>query len=287
MASQVKREDGKVWIDGLMTLRKSWIILAGGFLVIAAVMVWVFLLEEDLDGNAEQLVAKLGAEEKESVLRKLGLRARRREDRATIIGRKLAALGDEGVEALAGGLETSGSILLWIRTPTVVAHLGPGRSRLVGQLIRGLKCDCAKRPYAMMALREIGPPAVDAAPALVSVLEGTDTALQPLAAEVLGRIGPGAKEAVPALVKALASANARTRWCSAVALESIDVAAAAGHAKGVLAETAKGAEHGLRRQAEEALDRVAAWEKVQDAATSQPAAGQPGGPQPRSRPGGR
>jgi HEAT repeat protein len=85
----------------------------------------------------------------------------------------------------------------------------PASSRVRGYLDRrsaaknkaGLRIP--DRAWAAEALGEIGPDAVEAAPALVAALEDPEVHVRFRAAEALGNIGPAAVEAVPALVTAL------------------------------------------------------------------------------------
>lgn len=115
--------------------------------------------------------------------------------------------------------------------PALIAALGDaddevrrlaqvGLERLKLSLEKALKL-CGKQladtPYAEVALRRSGPPAV---PALIDALRSDAAEVRAKAARVLGSIGEGAAAAVPALTAALEDdcpetrlAAAKARWC--------------------------------------------------------------------------
>jgi hypothetical protein len=80
-----------------------------------------------------------------------------------------------------------------------------------------------KRSNALWALREIGPQAAEAVPALIRMLNQRGEGEHPEAvANALGGIGPGARAAVPALAKLRADDDKRIRSAAARALSRID-----------------------------------------------------------------
>ena len=83
----------------------------------------------------------------------------------------------------------------------VARALGPAARPLIPGLVRVALSDdhWSVRSPAIEALGEIGPGAVEAVPALVTVARGTGSVLRKAAAEALGAIGPPAKDALPAL----------------------------------------------------------------------------------------
>jgi len=83
----------------------------------------------------------------------------------------------------------------------VARALGPAARPLIPGLVRVALSDdhWSVRTPAIEALGEIGPGAVEAVPALVTVAKGTDSGLRQAAAQALGAIGPPAKDALPAL----------------------------------------------------------------------------------------
>lgn len=203
------------------------------------------------------------------------------------IGGELASLGDVGLRALVDGLQREGSGVLWFRVHQVVGHFGPRAREIVPVLVQSAEPSCSIGPYALMALEQIGPHAVEAVPVVIRALRGQDTSLRSLAARVLCRIGPGARAALPALVAGLRDSDARTRWWSAVAIECIDIAAAAREAKPMLVEAAKQTYYcRVRLKAVEALGRVHAWEERQVLPASHPEAKGSGAVLPDLWPGG-
>ena len=76
--------------------------------------------------------------------------------------------------------------------------------------------DVGVRTEAAQILKNLGPKAKSAVPALIHALQDSDQDVVLFAAQALGRIGPDAQEAVPALQEALQNTgpNSETtlRW---------------------------------------------------------------------------
>ena len=87
--------------------------------------------------------------------------------------------------------------------------------------------DPTVKRLAAEALRQIGPAAAPAVPALIETLKDTDPTAKWLAADALGAIGPAAAPAIPALVEVLKDkgANSLARAGAASALGAIGPAA--------------------------------------------------------------
>lgn len=82
--------------------------------------------------------------------------------------------------------------------------------------------------YALVQLAMQGPPAVEALPAIVPMLQDARALHRYLAAEALGAIGPQAASAVPALTQSLKDEEAVVRDSAADALAAIGTPEAAG-----------------------------------------------------------
>jgi HEAT repeat protein len=76
-------------------------------------------------------------------------------------------------------------------------------------------------------IKELGPKAAEARPALIAALKSPDPAVRREAAAALGYIGPEAAPAVPALMEALADPEDRVRRAAAESLGNLGPAAAA------------------------------------------------------------
>jgi HEAT repeat protein len=84
--------------------------------------------------------------------------------------------------------------------------------RRVKKLIEGLKDrDARVRASSAVELGEIGPPAVDAIPALMRNLRHKNWYVRCQSGWALGMIGPGAKKAIPRLIKMLKDPEADVR----------------------------------------------------------------------------
>jgi serine/threonine protein kinase/HEAT repeat protein len=85
--------------------------------------------------------------------------------------------------------------------------------------------DVSVREWAAIAVRDVGPPAAEAVPALMAALEDNMSGIRDWAAMALGSIGPAAKEALPALLVALRDTNTFLRAAAAGAIGAIGTAA--------------------------------------------------------------
>jgi HEAT repeat protein len=112
--------------------------------------------------------------------------------------------------------------------------------------------EVADRRYAAIELKKMGPPAAEAVPELIAVLDDPEERVGQEAVEALGQIG---KAAVPALIDALVKATAwRVRRGAAAALSRIGPAAAG--AVPTLINAVRGPKMEIRRAAAEALGKI-------------------------------
>ena len=112
------------------------------------------------------------------------------------------------------------------------------------------------RTYACGELRELGPLAKPAVPALVRALNCGDNYVEREAPRSLGAMGEDARDAVPALIEKLRNSNRDSSWFSAEALGAIgepalvaipDLEIAASGDSGLLVEYAENALKRLRK----------------------------------------
>ena len=112
------------------------------------------------------------------------------------------------------------------------------------------------RTYACGELRELGPLAKPAVPALVRALNCGDKYVEREAPRSLGAIGEGARDAVPTLIEKLRMSTRDAGWFSAealgkigepalVAIPELEIAASSG--SGLMVEFANNALNRLRR----------------------------------------
>jgi HEAT repeat protein len=122
--------------------------------------------------------------------------------------------------------------LLAEKDPQVRGHVVDALASLgekaLPRLIKALQHDDTQG-LAVAVIRQLGPKAKDAVPALAEELKDPDAAYRREVCFALASIGPGAKPAVPALVKALSDADEGVRHIATYALGKIgpDAAAAA------------------------------------------------------------
>ncbi len=116
-----------------------------------------------------------------------------RRDRAA---EALAKLGADGVKALAGLLGDRDSDVR-ARAAETLGQIGPDAKEAIPALAKAMK-DRESGPWPAQALGRIGAAAV---PVLIEALKAKDGEQQALAADALKQIGPAAKDAVPALVE--------------------------------------------------------------------------------------
>jgi vesicle coat complex subunit len=154
------------------------------------------------------------------------------------------------MQTLASGGRLPG---LWVgsgRRPSPSKHLRTSEfssSSAKNQLVRS---------WTASALRQIGPAAEPAVPALVKALGDPDPEVQISAAEALGRIGPAAEPAVPALIEALGDPDADVQRTASETLGRIGLAAKA--AVPALINALGSADPGVRRDAARAMAEIAA-----------------------------
>ncbi len=108
----------------------------------------------------------------------------------------------------------------WFTSFQAAASSNPSQvNTLIDMLKKG---DTATKAIAVRALRDLGPDAVDATPALAALLRDTDYIwLRPDIAYTLAAIGPGASQAVPALSTMLADLDYSTVGAAMYALKKI------------------------------------------------------------------
>jgi hypothetical protein len=104
-----------------------------------------------------------------------------------------------------------------------LAQIGPTAIRTLVSALNDSDPDV--REGAAEALREIGPTATDAFPAVIASLRDTDASVRICSALALGCFGPRAKDAVPGLIVTLSDGDAGVRKSAAFALARIGPAA--------------------------------------------------------------
>jgi HEAT repeat protein len=132
--------------------------------------------------------------------------------------------------------------------------VGPAAADVRSLTVAVGNADPYVRGFAAWALGNIGAPAAEAVPALVTALAEDDTAT--VVAAALARMGPGAAQAVPALVASLQSPDAGRRWRAARALGRIGPPAA--EAVSDLEKALKDPNEAVRLHAARALGRIGA-----------------------------
>jgi hypothetical protein len=164
---------------------------------------------------------------------------------------KLRGYKELAVRPLAIALEDKDES---VRTKAFSAlrEIGPAAAEAVPALIEALKDkDKRVRRYAAEALGEIGPKAEKAVPVLINALKDKDEYVRSNAAFALGKIG---KKAVPVLIQALKDKDKSVRYEAAWALGKIGPKAE--KAIPALIETLKDYEGWVRRAAKEALKQI-------------------------------
>ena len=130
------------------------------------------------------------------------------------------ALQDEAASVADAAREA----LKRISAPSVTPRMAPAGPSTTGPLgvptlIEALRHeDVSVREWAAIAVRDIGPSAVEAVPALMAALEDTTSGIRDWAAMALGSVGPAAKAALPALLVALRDSNTFLRAAAAGAI---------------------------------------------------------------------
>ena len=242
-----------------------WMLSAAGLLVLAIGFgfFYMYSYDDSPEARAERLVKALCGLEEESLLSQLGLGPDRQENTARDID-ELVALGDVGVDALIAKLKEPDNGILWLRMTWIVPEMTGKVDRLLPVIIDAIP---GHAPYPLMTLREFGPEAAPAIPAVIPYLNSSEVSFRPLAAVVLADIGTAS---LPALREALEDPNATTRGWAAVSIAKIAPAAAHREALEILQDSTQCGEKLLERDAREALQTIARWQ-----ATTQPASGLP------------
>jgi len=155
------------------------------------------------------------------------------EERRASIYQELVALGEQAGPALVRGLASPDVQVR--RNVALFMDAAGGRWWNVSQprltlqpfldpLTSALRDDDARvRQLAAQAVGEIGPNAVSAVPALITLLADADEGSRNSACIALSGIGPAAKDALPALRTALAGSAQSVRRFAQGAIERIDV----------------------------------------------------------------
>jgi HEAT repeat protein len=144
---------------------------------------------------------------------------------------QLVAQGPQAVPFLIEALGDDEQDLRQAQAAQTLGLMGPAASGALPPLTKALRNPQTHvRRAAAEALRRIGPPAAEDAPAVVEPLRGLlrdwSPEIRATAAAVLGKMGPGATASVPDLVELLADKEDEVREAAAEALVHIGGAAA-------------------------------------------------------------
>ncbi|MEX0712485.1 MAG: HEAT repeat domain-containing protein [Pirellulales bacterium] len=135
-------------------------------------------------------------------------------------------------------------------------HPAPAKGLSVDDCIHELDgSDHHGRWRAARRLRDLGPRAKQAIPALVAVLEDDDADVASMAAEALGAVGAATDVVVPSLAEALAHPDWVVRWSAAGALARIGPDARAAD-KALIRVINSDKDRDVKQQASRALARI-------------------------------